>query len=116
MNHPTAFYSSPTMSLAGFLNKLATNVSSLAGSDPQFVAKAFASQAEMGVDANRPYSKNCFLMAHNAHASKANGFVYFQQELSVAELLDRGVRGLNVDVRLEGTDVFQVHGTMNETR
>lgn len=110
---------SPTlcaMALASFLNKVTSNISSLAGSDPQYVVRAFSSQAEMGVDASRSFAKNCFLMAHNAAASKANGFVYFQQELSITELLNMGVRGLNLDVRLDNGTVFLVHGSMNETR
>ncbi|KAI9002155.1 PLC-like phosphodiesterase [Hyaloraphidium curvatum] len=121
------------MAFAKLLNNL---TSSIGGNDPQFAAKPFASMAEMvrrlsprrpgagadgrsagqGVDVNKPYNKNCFLLAHNAHASKANGFVYFQQELSVKGLLDFGVRGLNVDLREEGGKILQVHGSVNETR
>jgi hypothetical protein len=103
------------MSFASFLNKVTTAIAPT-GNDPQFTAKTFTTQAEMGVDANRPFNKNCFVMAHNAQASKAYGFVYFQQELSVTELLDRGVRGFNLDVRLENNQVFLVHGSFNETK
>lgn len=84
------------MALAGFLNKLSAGIAQAAGSDPQYTAKSFATMEEMGVDRNRPFNKNCFVLAHNAQASRAYGFVYFQQELSIPELLDRGVRGLNI--------------------
>jgi hypothetical protein len=47
---------------------------------------------------NLKYNEVCFLAAHNAHASKHYGYWYYQQTQSIRQLLDRGVRGLLLDI------------------
>lgn len=64
-------------------------------------------------DRNAPLDEICQLAAHNAHASRDQGWiVWYQQTMSVVEQLDYGARLLQLDV-LDHTDgrVYLVHGS-----
>lgn len=48
-------------------------------------------------DASVRYNDICFLTSHNSYAAKAHGYYYAQQNLSIREQLNAGVRGLMLD-------------------
>lgn len=46
---------------------------------------------------NLKYNEVCFLAAHNAHSSSAYGYLFYQQNKNITDLLKLGVRGLLLD-------------------
>lgn len=59
-----------------------------------------------------PYNEMTFLTAHNAHASKAYGWVYRQQNITYTQMLDTyGVRGIMLDVHPYKNDAYLCHGS-----
>jgi hypothetical protein len=52
----------------------------------------------VAVDLSKRYDQYCYLTAHNAYANQASGWLYAQQTGSLRWQLDRGVRGLSLDI------------------
>ena len=67
-------------------------------------------------DRNRPLDEVCMLCSHNAHATSAQGWVFwYQQTMTILEQLDYGARKLQLDVREEDARLFLTHGTYSQS-
>jgi hypothetical protein len=66
------------------------------------------------LDLTKRYDETCFLTAHNAFASKASGWWYRQQNLSITEMLEQGVRGFMLDIYQakgrKSDEIYLCHG------
>ncbi len=61
------------------------------------VGTFFWSLVGQGLDERR-YNEVCFLTSHNSYAATKHGYAYAQQNLTIKEQLEMGVRGLMLDI------------------
>ncbi|MCI0536385.1 MAG: hypothetical protein L0Z50_14280 [Verrucomicrobiales bacterium] len=64
--------------------------------------------AQFGVDPNRRYDQNTYLGTHNAYSNRAEGWITPNQEISIVDQLNRGVRLINLDIHLVRQGVYLV--------
>jgi hypothetical protein len=67
-----------------------------------------SSQGAFGLDRGRRYDQNTYLGTHNAYANRHEGWITPNQEISITEQLDRGVRYINADVWLVRQGIYVV--------
>lgn len=68
------------------------------------------------IDINKKFNEVCWLTSHNAFASKKYDWVYKQQNLSIEQQLDYGVRALMIDLWWHNNQIYLLHNDINLTR
>ncbi|ATB30016.1 hypothetical protein MEBOL_003471 [Melittangium boletus DSM 14713] len=100
------------MSTSTLLGLLLTNVC-FAQTPEQEKAAATPSSAQPGyiADKNKPFNQYTWLTAHNAFSYGNYGGVNSSQSMNLSEQLEKGVRGMMLDLHVKDGDIYLCHGT-----